>query len=144
MNSQDLGGLASDQKVENVFHAFGYSIPVGKDGRRMWPNKLKSELARQMVTGKLTMADVQKTCQISDKTAYRWKRDYGTGHKKKFAPRDSKQTAFAELKVDHNRPDGPKVADLIMLRCGDIILELPSSYPIKQLAQLVHALDGKT
>ena len=38
MNSQTLGGLASDQKIENVFHAFGYSIPVGKDGRRMWPN----------------------------------------------------------------------------------------------------------
>ena len=37
MNSQTLGALSSDQKIKNVFHAFGYSIPVGKDGRRLWP-----------------------------------------------------------------------------------------------------------
>ncbi len=35
MNSQNLGELASDQKIQNIFHAYGYSIPVGKDGRRL-------------------------------------------------------------------------------------------------------------
>ena len=34
MNSKELGELASDQKIQNVFRAFGYSIPIGKDGRR--------------------------------------------------------------------------------------------------------------
>lgn len=41
MNSQILGELASDQKIQNIFHAYGYSIPVGKDGRRLWPTKFK-------------------------------------------------------------------------------------------------------
>lgn len=35
MNSPNLGALASDQKIQNIFRAFGYSIPVGKDGRRL-------------------------------------------------------------------------------------------------------------
>ena len=60
MNSQTLGALASDQKTENVFHAFGYSVPVGKDGRRMWPTKFKREMARQMNSGKLSIGDVEK------------------------------------------------------------------------------------
>lgn len=35
MNSQNLGELASNQKIEKVFHAYCYSIPVAKDGRRL-------------------------------------------------------------------------------------------------------------
>ncbi len=50
MNTQTLGALASDQKIENVFHAFGHSVPVGKDGRRMWPTKLKRDMALQIVS----------------------------------------------------------------------------------------------
>ncbi|SCZ52480.1 hypothetical protein SAMN04488118_1024 [Epibacterium ulvae] len=45
MNSQTLSGLLSDQKIEKIFHAYGFSIPVGKDGRRLWPKKFKTRLA---------------------------------------------------------------------------------------------------
>ncbi len=41
MNSQVLGELASDQETEKAFHAYGHSIPVGKDGRRLWPLNFK-------------------------------------------------------------------------------------------------------
>ncbi len=41
MNSQALGELANDQKVKNVVHAYCYSIPVGKDGRRLWTRRFK-------------------------------------------------------------------------------------------------------
>lgn len=37
MSSQKFGNLASDQKIDKVFRAFGYSIPVGKDSRRLYP-----------------------------------------------------------------------------------------------------------
>ncbi len=42
MNSQVLGERASDQKIEKVFHVYGYSIPLGKDGRRLWSTKFTS------------------------------------------------------------------------------------------------------
>jgi|GEM_PF-6931398 len=29
MDSLKLGGLAGDQKIEKIFHAYGYSIPIG-------------------------------------------------------------------------------------------------------------------
>lgn len=43
MHSQKVGNLASAHKIDKVFHAFGYSIPVGKDSRRLWPTKFKRE-----------------------------------------------------------------------------------------------------
>lgn len=46
MTTQDLGGLSSDQKINDVFQAYGFSIPIGKDGRRMWPTKFKQEMAK--------------------------------------------------------------------------------------------------
>ena len=48
MNTQTLGVLSSDQKIDKVFHAFGYSIPVGKDGRLLSPTKFKREMADRM------------------------------------------------------------------------------------------------
>ncbi len=51
MKSQNLGDLASDQKIQNIFHAFGYSIPVGKDGRRLWPTKFKRAMGQRMRSG---------------------------------------------------------------------------------------------
>ena len=51
MNTQTLGALSSDQKIDKVFHAFGYSVPVGKDGRCLWPTKFKREMAHRMRSG---------------------------------------------------------------------------------------------
>ena len=74
MKTQILGALSGDQKVDIVSHAFGYSIPVGKDGRRLWPSEFKRQMARRMKSGTLSIGDLQKTCQISDKTAYSWRK----------------------------------------------------------------------
>ena len=38
MNTQFHNDLASNKKIDKVFHAFGHSIPVAKDGRRLWPS----------------------------------------------------------------------------------------------------------
>lgn len=142
MNSQTLGGLASDQKIENVFRVFGYSIPVGKDGRRMWPTKFKREMVKQMMSGKLTVGDVQKTCRVSDKTAYRWKSDFQTPRKK--AAKRRAQSAFVEVQVDETKPVELKPHGHITRKRGATELMLPTDYPIKHLVHLIRALDGET
>lgn len=142
MNSRTLGGLASDQKIENVFRVFGYSIPDGKDGRRMWPTKFKREMAKQMISGKLTVGDVQKTCRVSDKTAYRWKSDFQTPTKKTAKRKD--RPAFVELQVDETKSVEPNSLGHITLKRGATELTFPTGYPVKQLALLIRALDGKT
>ena len=86
MNSPNLGGLASDQKIQNIFHAFGYSIPVGKDGRRLWPTKFKRAMGQRMRSGELSIGEVQKTCQVSNKTAYSWRK----GSSRKPSPKQQK------------------------------------------------------
>lgn len=123
MNTQTLGGLASDQKINSVFHVFGFSIPVAKDGRRMWPTKFKREMAKQMMSGKLTVGDVQKTCRVPDKTAYRWKSDFRNPAKKAEKCKD--RAAFVKLQVDETKPADRSSQGQITLTRGATELTLP-------------------
>lgn len=128
MNSQNLGELASDQKIDNAFHAFGYSIPVGKDGRRLWPTKFKREMGRRMRFGTLSIGEVQKKCQISDKTAYAWRK----GPKQKTSEKRSKvqepTPVFAEIKVRHDEPIEQAEASHTIFRRAGCELLLPSTW----------------
>ncbi|WP_415921992.1 hypothetical protein [Tateyamaria sp. SN6-1] len=143
MNSQNLGDLASDQKIQNVFHAFGYSIPIGKDGRRLWPTKFKRALGQRMRSGELPISDVQKTCQISDKTAYSWRK--GGSRKSSHKPQKAQQpaTSFAEIKVEPSKPALPPQTHQIVFRRAGCEVLLPPSYPIDQLVQLIRAFEGR-
>ncbi|MEP5623262.1 MAG: transposase [Hyphomicrobiales bacterium] len=143
MNSQTQGALSSDQKIENVFHAFGYSVPVGKDGRRMWPTKFKREMARQMNSGKLTIGDVRKSCQVSDKTVYKWRQEFGKGDNKKSPSNKSTEQAFSEIKVMDDPTKSLTATDQITLKRGGVELQCPFNYPVHQLAQLIRSIDGK-
>lgn len=144
MNSQTLGALASDQKIENVFHAFGHSIPVGKDGRRMWSTKFKREMARQMNSGKLSISDVRKGCQVSDKTVYKWRQEFGNSGKRKTPAKRPPQKAFSEIKLVDETPKVAAPPETIILKRCEIELTLPVNYPVHQLALLIRAMDGKT
>lgn len=143
MNTQTLGAISTDQKIDKVFHAFGYSIPVGKDGRRLWPTKFKREMAQRMRSGTLSIGDVQKTCQISDKTAYSWRK----GPKQKnLAKRQKVQEptpVFAEIKVRHAEPvEQAEISRIIFKRAGCELL-LPSTYPLDGLVRLIRAFESR-
>ncbi|WP_187428689.1 hypothetical protein ROLI_012070 [Roseobacter fucihabitans] len=143
MNIKTLGALSRDQKINKVFHAFGYSIPVGKDGRRLWPTKFKREMAQRMRSGTLSIGDVQKTCQISDKTAYSWRK----GPKQKnLAKRPKVQEptpVFVEIKVQHIEPvEQAEISHIIFKRAGCELL-LPSTYPVAGLVGLIRAFESR-
>lgn len=142
MNTQTLGALASEQKIENVFHAFDHSIPVGKDGRRMWPTKFKREMVRQMNSGKLTIGDVRKGCQVSDKTVYGWRQEFGC--KKKTPSKKPPIKGFSSIKVIDDQPKTSTPTAPITLKRGDVEPQLPLNYPVHHLAQLFRSIDGKT
>jgi len=143
MTSQTLGALSSDQKIDIVFHAFGYSIPVGKDGRRMWPTKFKREMAQQMNSGKLAMRDVQRTCRVSENTAYKWKKRFGDNGTRKPPVIEPIDQAFSEIKVVDDQPENQLPPQPIILKHRGCELLIPRNYPVAQLAQLVQALGGK-
>lgn len=144
MNSQTLGELARDRKIDTVFHAFGYSIPVGKDGRRLWPTPFKREVGRRMRAGKLSVDDVQKTCQISDKTAYKWRK--GSSRKPSNPEKKFEQPApvFAEIKVERDEPVTPSQPSRIVFKRAGCELLLPTDYPIDRLVQLISAFESNS
>ena len=145
MSSQKLGNRTSDQKIENVFHAFGYSIPVGKDGRRLWPIKFKREMARRMKSGTLSVADVQRTCQIPDKTAYAWRKGSKQKNlaKRQKRPQES-SPVFAKIKVQNEVPaEHVKGSHIVFKRAGCELL-LPSTYSVTGLVELIRAFESRS
>lgn len=141
MNSQNLGDLASDQKIDKVFHAFGYSIPVGKDGRRLWPTKFKRGMGQRMRSGELSIGEVQRTCQVSNKTAYSWRK--GGSRKSPYKPKRTQEPApaFAEIKVQRDEPFALTLTSQIVFKRAGCEVLLPPNFPIDQLAQLIGAFE---
>ncbi len=143
MNSQNLGALSSDQKIDKVFHAFGYSVPVGKDGRRLWPKKFKREMGRRMRSGKLSADKVRKTCRVSDSTVYEWKK---SGHRAEMKQKHCSEMpapAFAEVKVKVSKDEthSSGASGQIIFRRAGCEVQLPSGYPVERLIQLLSAFD---
>lgn len=144
MNSQDLGALASDQKIEKVFHAFGYSIPVAKDGRRLWSTKFKREMGQRMRSGRLSVEEVQKTCRVSDSTAYKWKKKHGRAASGTKQKAEETAPTFAEIKVEHHSETPSKPVPPIVFKRAGYELQLPPDYPVDRLVQLISAFESKS
>ena len=144
MNSQALGELASDQKIEQVFYAYGYSIPVGKDGRRLWTRRFKDEIGQQMKSGRLSVGEVAKTCGVKHETASRWKK---ASEKKALGPhstlKPNSKPSFAEIKVSSREQTVPAASENIIFKRGSCEVLFPASYPIGKLATLIRAFEGE-
>ena len=143
MNFQDLGELASDPKIEKVFHAYGYSIPVGKDGRRLWTRKFKDEVGQQMKSGRLSVGEVAKTCGVKHETASRWKK---ASEKKALGPHSTlkpkSKPSFAEIKVSSRELNIPTSSEEIIFKRGSREVLFTATYPLEKLATLIRAFEG--
>ncbi|MEP4928691.1 MAG: transposase [Hyphomicrobiales bacterium] len=133
MTTMELGGLSSDQKINGVFEAFGYSIPVGKDGRRMWPRKFKQEMGKRMKAGTLSINEVMRECHISDKLVYSWRKQFADG---KQSSSKSKRPKFSEVQIE----GAPKQHRSIELSWRGVELKLDGDFPVESLAILVKQL----
>lgn len=144
MNTQTLVALASDQKIENVFRAFGYSIPVGNDGRRLWQTKFKSAIGQRMRSGESSIGAVQRACKISDKTAYEWRKGNSRKRSRPLKKANQSAPAFAEIKVQDDRPAAHSQPSQIVFKRTGCELILPASYSINDLVRLIRAFESRT
>jgi len=134
MTTRHLGGLSSDQKINDVFHVYGYSIPVGKDGRRMWPKAFKQEMASRMKSGTLSVNEIKRKCQISEQTAYRWRKAAKSKATGQINPR------FTEVTVDDIPEPTSNQDDHIEIVWRGVELKIGTSYPVQKLAALIQQL----
>ncbi len=94
-----------------------------------------------MISGKLSIADIQRTCRVSESAAHRWKTK--CGHKDKSAAA-REAVEFTELKVDETKPQKAQAQCAIVLKHGDTELQLPVDYSVKQLALLIRMIGRKS
>lgn len=95
-----------------------------------------------MKSGTLLIGDVQNACQISNKTAYAWRKG---SRQKDFAKRQKKiqepLPVFVEIKVQGGVPD--EQSHIVFKRAGCELL-LPSTYPIADLVDLIRAFETRS
>lgn len=95
-----------------------------------------------MRSGDLSINEVQKTCQISDKTAYKW-RKAGPGNSSRPPLQPSKSApTFAEVRVQHEEITAEPTSNLIIFKRAGCEILLPCNYPIDKLAQLIRTLEA--
>jgi len=103
----------------------------------MWPKKFKQEMAKQMKSGKLSVKDIQRTCEVSEQTAYRWKKDNGSNIE---GGRKTKKSKFAEVVVEEVTSAALKNDALIQIDWRGVQMKIDAAYPVERLAQLVRHL----
>ena len=143
MNTQFHNDLASNKKIDKVFHAFGHSIPVAKDGRRLWPSKFKRDMAMKMETRELAVAEIAKTCNIPQWKVQQWKRENPPHNAAKSLPSHKPEPAFSEIKVAPEDWPITTVEDTIIFRCKKYELKLPSTYPVECLVKIIRVIEGR-
>ncbi|MEM1236342.1 MAG: hypothetical protein AAGI10_05165 [Pseudomonadota bacterium] len=54
----------------NSFEVYGFTIDVHAGGRRVWPPSFKRFVKSKLDAGELTVAEVMKTCNVSQSLIY--------------------------------------------------------------------------
>lgn len=144
MNTQIRGDLSSNQKISDVFHAFGYSIPVGKDGRRMWPTKFKQDMLQKLKAKELSAAEISTTCKMDQSTVYQWKREFRNKKSKNLATPLKQPATFAEIKISDNVGKRPLATNTLTFNCEAFELKLPSDYPLDGILRIIRTLEGQS
>ena len=144
MNTQISGDLSSNQKISDVFHAFGYSIPLSKDGRRMWPTRFKHEMLRRLEAKELSAAEISATCKMDPSTVYQWKREFRREEPKHLSTSPKQPSSFVEIKVRDNVGKRPVAPNTLTFSCRAFELRLPSDYPLDDILQIIRTLEDQS
>lgn len=141
MNRQVHNDLSSDKKISRVFHAYGYSIPVRKDGRRMWPAKFKRAMTYKIRSKELTVKEVSEVCKTDQFTVKQWRREYGK-EASLDGPPHSAEPAFAQLTTSDTDGSALCAGGEISVRCKGFDFTLPANYPVESIVRILKSLGG--
>lgn len=144
MKSSKKDDPISDQGHKKVFRAFGYMVPVGKDGRRLWSKGFKEKIGKRLALGRLSIEEVEKKCGLPKSVLNEWKRDAEDALENKSSDRLLPKAVFAELKMKKDNTSAPAPISTpigkIIFKHGECEVTLPPNFPVDQLAKLIRTL----
>jgi len=89
------------------FEVYGFTIEVHAGGRRVWPPSFKRFVKEGLDSGKLALADVMKTCNVSQSLVYKWRADVKAARIRTTTV--TEDAFFAEVVVGEERATGDAI-----------------------------------
>lgn len=128
--------------IPKSFNVYGFTIEVHAGGRRVWPPSFKRFVKEKLDNGELALADVMKTCNVSQSLVYKWRADVKAS---KIRVTTVAEDAFFSEVVVHEDVPTEAFADPatnILLRGSKMEVSLPPTYPVADLVKVILALEG--
>lgn len=125
------------------FEVYGFTIEVHAGGRRVWPPSFKRFVKEGLDSGKLALADVMKTCNVSQSLVYKWRADVKAARIRTTTV--TEDAFFAEVVVGEERATGdaaPIQHDQIQISGRAYNVSLPATYPVEDLVKVILAIEG--
>ncbi|SMX42405.1 hypothetical protein [Octadecabacter ascidiaceicola] len=141
MNAHTRNELSSDKKIGDVFYAFGYSIPVSKTGKKLWPALFKRAIVYKLMTNELTANQVATGCKIPLPMVYDWK-SANAHHVLKQIEADQ-EPAFAEIQIQETPLSNDNTIGELRLKFEGIELTLPVDYPVDGIIKIIRTFRVK-
>ncbi len=123
------------------FEVYGFTIEVHAGGRRVWPPSFKRFVKNKLDRGELTIADVMKTCSVSQSLIYKWRADVKASRKTTV----SEERLFSEVVIEEEAQpvENLPVHDRIHLTTREGMLDFPASYPVDDLVKIILAVNAQ-
>ena len=90
--------------IPKSFNVYGFTIEVHAGGRRVWPPSFKRFVKEGLDSGALALADVMKTCNVSQSLVYKWRADVKAARIRTTTVTEDE--FFAEVVVGEERATG--------------------------------------
>jgi len=131
-------------ETPNAFEVYGFTIEVHAGGRRVWPPSFKRFVKTKLDHGELTVAEVMKTCNVSQSLIYKWRADVKAA--RKTTKSMSEERLFSEVVVEEEKQFDDKSAsqDRICFTARQGTLELPATYPVDDLVKIILAINARS
>jgi len=129
-------------KFPRSFEVYGFTIEVHAGGRRVWPPSFKRFIKEKLDNGELALADVMKTCNVSQSLVYKWRADVKAS---RIRTTTVTEDAFFSEVVVHEDEQTETFADPaanILLRGRKMEVSLPPTYPVADLVKIILAIEG--
>ena len=135
----DKLGSTADAPIRS-FTALGFEVLISNDGRRHWPLELKQYVVAGLANGELTLAQIAKSCDIERSMIYQWKQDIKRKAYEKSKTQCKSSPSFVEVKLAPEPLPVYANKEPIILRYGNVVLEIPSDHHAKDIAEIVREL----
>lgn len=119
---------------------WGFQLTYNRAGRCNWPDALKSQIAQKVLIDGVRVDTIATEIGANRELVSRWVRKVQSPQKRK--PSKTSFVQVIPMPDAKNTRINTKATSIIQIRYGDIEVDLPDNYPIRQIIQLVEAFRG--